>query len=70
MKFRLVLSIPAKLYAYYDVEGDSLEAIEKRFADRDQLDALISDIPAIEEISEPETEAYAWELEEIGPGTE
>lgn len=63
--FRVVMKVPATLYAYYDIEADSREELERRLQEQEAVNDIVADVPAVQEISEPDDGA-AWRVDEIG----
>ena len=67
MKTRIVLKVPAMLYAYYDVECESLEELDRRLQDQEAINEIVAEQAAVHEISEvDESPSSIWTVDEIG----
>lgn len=68
--YRVVLSIPATLYAYHDIKADSHEALKARLDTQGAIDDIVANGEGfVNDIAEPE-DRFHWAYSEIGSPSE
>jgi hypothetical protein len=65
VKCRIVLKVPATLYAYYDVECESAAELETRLQDQAAINEIVAEQAAVQECSEVDEDG-TWLVDEIG----
>lgn len=66
-KFRIIIKVPAILYAVHDIEADSVDALTERLQQQSQVDKIVADGEGfVREFAEPDESDLNWSVDEIG----